>query len=72
MHSGRKFFLVLTALVLLGAILAGASPAWAQYVNGPKLTIINNSGYPASQVYLVFLARTVNLDGNTATGDTIT
>ena len=37
--------------------MAGADPLWAAYVNGPKVTIINNSGYPANQVYLVFLAR---------------
>jgi hypothetical protein len=69
MQSGRKFFMFLTTLLLLGALLAGAAPAWAQYVPGPKLTIVNNSGYPASQVYLVFLARThYNLDGGAATG----
>ena len=47
----------LIGLLFTQLALAGANPLWAQYVNGPKLTIINNSGYPANQVYLVFLAR---------------
>ncbi len=55
----RKFALLLTPLagLLLGSLLlAGAHPLWAQYVQGPKLTIINHSGYPDNQVYLVFWA----------------
>ena len=69
---GKKFWLPLAILAVgLAAhlALAGAAPAWAQYVNGPKLTIVNKSGYLASQIYLVFLARTrFNLDGSTDTG----
>lgn len=56
----RNFSLVLTilgGLLLAQLTLAGANPLWAQYVTGPKLTIINNSGHPASQIHLVFLAR---------------
>ena len=46
----------LIGLLFTQLALAGASPLWAQYVPGPKLTIINKSGYPASQINLVFLS----------------
>ena len=46
----------LIGLLFTQLALAGANPLWAQYVPGPKLTIINKSGYPANQIYLVFLA----------------
>lgn len=45
----------LIGLLCTQLVLAGASPLWAAYVNGPKMTIINKSGYPASQICLVFL-----------------
>jgi len=48
---------VLGGLLLTHLALAGAQPLWAEYVPGPKLSIVNNSGRPASQIYLVFLAR---------------
>lgn len=54
----RKSWLLaacLIGLLFTQLSLAGANPLWAQYVNGPKLTIINKSGYPANQTYLVFL-----------------
>jgi hypothetical protein len=51
------FMVFLTGLLLGQLALASGSPLWAQYVPGPKLTIINNSGYPDNQVYLVFIAR---------------
>lgn len=47
----------LIGLLFTQLALSEGSPLWAQYVPGPKLTIINNSGYPDNEVYLVFLAR---------------
>ena len=45
-----------TLMAILAVLLTGANPLWAQYGTGPKLTIINHSGYAANQVYLAFLA----------------
>ena len=48
----------LIGLLFTQLALAEANPLWAASMwNGPKVTIINNSGYPDDQVYLVFLAR---------------
>jgi hypothetical protein len=56
---GKSWLLAagLIGLLCTQLALAGGNHLWAAYVNGPKVTIINNSGYPADQVYLVFLAR---------------
>jgi len=45
----------LIGLLFAQLTVAGANPLWAAYVNGPKLTIINKSGYSGNQIYLVFL-----------------
>ncbi len=55
----RRINFWLTMAILAGfaagrLMLAGASPLWRRIVHGPKQTIINHSGYPENQIYLVF------------------
>ncbi len=54
-HLKFPVLLTMLSVFILGSLLlAGAQPLWAQYVNGPKLTLTNHSGYPDNQIYLVF------------------
>ena len=56
----RKSSLVAAGLIglLFGQLaLAGAASCRPDIFPGPKLTIINNSGYPDHEVYLVFIGR---------------
>jgi hypothetical protein len=69
MHSGqqatkgtfmtfRKASLVAAVLagLLLGQLaLAGGTPLWAQYVPGPKFTIVNKSGFPDKQIHVLLI-----------------
>jgi hypothetical protein len=54
----RKSWLIAAGLIglLFGQLaLAGGSPIWAEYVQGPKFTITNKSGFPDNQVNVILV-----------------